>query len=68
MVVICYIMGVPMISIHHTDNFVMCVAMIRNLGVMLGDNLCQFGDIMRDHTGVGRRDHAHRQSDGQHNS
>ena len=48
MIVICYIMGVPMISIHHTDNFVMCVAMIRNLGVMLGDNLCQFGDIIRE--------------------
>jgi hypothetical protein len=23
---------------------------------------------VRDHAGIGRRDHAHRQSDGQHNS
>lgn len=53
MVVVCYIMGVSMIGMHHINDVLVGMAVIRDLGVMLGHDLCQFGDIVRDHAGIG---------------
>lgn len=68
MVVICYIMGVAMISIHHTDYFVVRMAMFLDLSMLICNNQRKVGYVVRNHARVERRDHAHRQSDGQYNS
>lgn len=68
MVVICYIMSVSMIGIHHTDNFVVRMAVFLDLNLLVCNNQRKVGCVVRNHAGVGRRDHAHRQSDGQYNS
>lgn len=64
MVVICHIMCVAMISIHHTDNFVVRMAVFLDLNLLVCNNLRKVSYVVRNHAGVERRDHAHRQSDG----
>lgn len=68
MVMICHIMGVAMISIHHTDNFVVRMAVFLDLNLLVCKNQRKVGYVVRNHSRVERRDHAHRQSDGQYNS
>lgn len=68
MVVICYIIGMAVISIHHTDNFIVRMAVFLDLNLLVCNNQRKVGYVVRNHPGVERRDHAHRQSDGQYNS
>ena len=58
------LMAVAMIGMHHINDVFMGVAVFFNLGVMFRDDLCQFGEIMGDRTGVRRQEHTNRQSDG----
>ena len=42
------LMAVAMICMHQINDVFMGVAMLFDLGVMLGDDLCQFVEVMRD--------------------
>lgn len=49
MVVICHIMGVAMISIHHTDNFVVRMAVFLDLNLLVCNNLRKVSYVVRNH-------------------
>lgn len=62
---ICDLMAVAMVGMHQINDVFMGVAMLFDLGMMLGDDLCQFSEVMSDRAGVRRQQHTNRQSDGE---
>jgi hypothetical protein len=59
------LMAVAMMSMHQINDVFMGVAMLFDLGMMLGDDLCQFGEVMGDRAGVCGQQHTNRQGDGE---
>ena len=59
------LMAVAMIGMHQVNDVLMGVAMFFNLGMMFGDNLCQFVEVMGDRAGVCGQQHTNRQGDGE---
>lgn len=59
--------GMSMKGMNHINYAFAGVTVFFELGMMIGNDLCQFGDIVRHRAGVGRKNYAHRQSDGQPN-
>lgn len=54
------LMAVSMIGMYQINDVFMGVAMLFDLGMMFSDDLCQFGEIMSDRTGVRRQEHTNR--------
>jgi hypothetical protein len=59
------LMAVAMVGMHQINDVFMGVAMLFDLGMMLGDDLCQFSEVMGDRAGVRRQQHTNRQGDGE---
>jgi len=58
-------MAVAVIGMHQINDVFMGVAVLVDLGMMLGDDLCQFSEVMSDRAGVRRQEHTNRQGDGE---
>lgn len=65
MIVVCDLMIVVKICMHHIHYVLMGVAMFFDRDVMFRNYLRQFCEIMGDRTVVCRQQHTNRQSDGQ---
>jgi hypothetical protein len=59
------LMAVAMIGMHQVNDVFVGMAMFFDLDMMFRDDLCQFGEVMGDGTGVCGQEHTNRQSDGQ---
>lgn len=55
MVVIGDLVAMAVIGVHDIDDVLMGVAMFFDLGMMFGDDLCQFCEVMGNRTRVRRR-------------
>jgi hypothetical protein len=62
------LVAVVMIGMHQVNDVFMCMSMCFDLGMMFRDDLCQFGEVMGDRTGVRGQEHTKRQGDGQQSS
>jgi len=59
------LMAVAVIGMHQINDVFMGMAMFFNLGMMLGDDLCQFSEVMGHRAGVRGQEHTNRQGDGE---
>ncbi len=66
MIVVGHIMAVAMVCIQYTDHFFVGMTMLRDLGLMIRHDLCEFRHIMCRNPCVGYQQHRDRQNDGQH--
>ena len=64
MVVIGHLMCMALIGMNHINDVFMGMAVIFNLGLMLGHDLCDLGKIMRLALRIRRHTNTRRQSDG----
>jgi hypothetical protein len=65
-IVVGHIMSVAMVCIECTDHFIVSMAMLRDVSMMIGHNLCELRQIMCRNPCVGYQQHSDRQNDGQH--